>query len=75
MKLSRVEMKNVLGGDPVTTGCILTLYGPNYTPLGSGIQSGTNDPKEAEARCVNLIAQPGNGVYHCKYKCDGGAPA
>lgn len=84
MKLSRVEMKNVLGGlcmpgNPNcgdggggSSPCYLTVYnGPGYTNPQRLPTDATNST-DAEARCVALILEPGLGVYNCKFNCSGG---
>jgi hypothetical protein len=73
-KLSRAEMKNVMGGKADTTACYITTYGANYSnPSEPGLilvdGSGATASAEANAYCVNLIATTGNGVYHCSYNC------
>ncbi|WP_219125890.1 hypothetical protein [Mucilaginibacter sp. 21P] len=71
MKLSRVEMKNVMGG---VAQCTLTVSGPNYSNPQTIATSASNS-SEANDRCVALIMDPGNGVYHCGYSCGGGNPS
>lgn len=74
-KLSRAEMKNVQGGllpgdGGGNSNCHVTVYGPNYTNPQQ-LPTNTTSPAEAESICVNLIAEAGNGVNHCKFDCSG----
>jgi len=70
-KLTRVEMKNILGGveappDSGTNLCLITISGPNHSNPVSYTQFLDGS---ANTYCVNLIATAGNGINHCSYAC------